>query len=95
MKHEEGEDDMRPAAIARDIMRERFPTQHRFSLMIEELSAKLNVGYVEAVVHYCEKNDIEIETAAKLINPTMRDKLKKEFSEKLGMLPKVPKLKRK
>lgn len=43
-----------------------------FSLRIERLVSEKNLSYMDAIVYYCEKNDMEIETAAELIN----DKIK-------------------
>ena len=34
------------------------------------------VNYIEAVVTYCEDNDIEIETVSKLISKPLKEKIK-------------------
>ena len=36
---------------------------------------------MDAIVHYCQKNDIEIETGAKLVNTIIKSKLEAEASE--------------
>ena len=71
------------------------PNPHKFSIMIEDLSRQFRTDYVDTIVNYCEENDMEYETVAKLLNPTLRDKLRKEFSDKRNMLPKVAKLSKK
>ena len=81
------------AIMTKDIIEEKFPTPKRFSLMIEELSKELGVGYVDTIVHYCDKNDIDIASVSKLINPTLKAKLQIEY-EQLNMLPKSPTLKK-
>ena len=39
-----------------------------FSDEIEKIVAKGDTNYIDAVTSFCEKNDMEIETAAKLCN---------------------------
>ena len=43
-----------------------------FSMKIEEIACSLKIPYMDAVVHYCEKNDMEIEVAAKLLNTKIK-----------------------
>tara|TARA_R100000426_G_C4738390_1_gene78596 strand:+ start:290 stop:538 length:249 start_codon:yes stop_codon:yes gene_type:complete len=50
-------------------------TTAKFSRMIEKLSVELNAPVMDTVVHYCERNKMEIESAAKLCN----SKLKKQM----------------
>jgi type III secretion system FlhB-like substrate exporter len=53
-----------------------------FSQEIEKIVQRgRGVSYMEAIVHYCEKNDIEIETGAKLINSVIKKRLEAEASE--------------
>ena len=39
------------------------------------------VTYLDAIVHVCEKNEIEIEVGAKLINDVVKKRLEAEASE--------------
>jgi len=49
--------------------------------------------YIEAVMYYCNENDIEIETAAALIKGSAKMKAKIQFeAENLNYLPKSGKL---
>lgn len=50
-------------------------TAAKFSRMILNLSEELNVSVMDAIIHYCEKNSVEIETAAKLCNKKVKDQL--------------------
>lgn len=60
---------------------------------VESLAATLNVDYIEAVIHYCERNNIEIETAAAMIRQNSKVKAKIQTSaESLNFLPKTAKL---
>ena len=53
-----------------------------FSAEIENIVRKgRNVSYMDAIVHYCESNNIEIETGAKLVNTIIKKKLEAEASE--------------
>ena len=64
-----------------------------FSIKIEEISNELKISYMDAIVWYCEKNEIEVETAAKLINSKIKDTIAYEASklnmmqEKINSLP--------
>ena len=65
------------------------PTQ--FSLMIEKLSRELKVGMMETVLHYCEREGMEVEAAAKLLNASVKGKVQVE-AEDLNYLPKSARL---
>jgi hypothetical protein len=39
---------------------------------------KKPITYMEAVVHYCETNNIEIETTTRLISKSLKEKIKAE-----------------
>lgn len=60
---------------------------------IENLVRSHNLKYIDAVVHYCEKNDIEIEVAASLIKSNFRIKsVVQSEGEELNFLPRTAKL---
>ena len=51
------------------LIEEKFMTQEKFSKDIEHLGQnERDFNYIEAVCHYCEENDIEIEKVNKLIS---------------------------
>lgn len=64
-----------------------------FYVEIEKLVCQLNVSYMDAVVHYCEVNSLEIETAASIIknNSKIRAIVQNE-GEDLNLLPRTAKL---
>jgi hypothetical protein len=39
-----------------------------FCMQIERIANRHNVNIMDAVIHYCEKNEMEIETAGALLN---------------------------
>lgn len=60
---------------------------------IESIAVEKRVDYIDAVVLYCEKTGLEIETAAKLIrsNAKMKARIKND-AENLNYFPKSAKL---
>jgi hypothetical protein len=47
--------------------------------------ANVTNSYIDAVVDYCERRDIEIESVKKLLSVSLKDKIKNE-AEGLNML---------
>ena len=66
-------------------------TRAKFSVIIEKLVCDKRISYMDAIVHYCENNELEIESAAKLINSIIKSKIEAEAQE-LNFLPKTSKL---
>tara|TARA_R100000808_G_C2148751_1_gene156970 strand:+ start:634 stop:852 length:219 start_codon:yes stop_codon:yes gene_type:complete len=66
-------------------------TTAKFSAMIEDMVKEMKVPYMDAVVHYCERNEFEIETAAKLLNTNIKAKIEAEATD-LNFLEKKAKL---
>ena len=52
---------------------------------------KPDMSYIDAVVWYCDENDIEIETVNKFISKTLKEKIESEARD-LNYLPIVGKL---
>lgn len=52
-----------------------------FSMKIEQVVKDKRIGYFDAVLWYCEQNEIEIETGAKLINTIIKKKIEAEASD--------------
>jgi hypothetical protein len=61
--------------------------KNKFVSEIEELCRNKNIEYIDAVVVWCEKNNLEIETAAYWIkrDPTIKSKIQAE-AEDLNIL---------
>jgi hypothetical protein len=63
-----------------------------FSLKIEKIvQNKKGISYMDAVLKYCEENDIDPGTIAPLISKTLKDKIEIE-AQNLNFLPKTGKL---
>jgi hypothetical protein len=58
-----------------------------FSLVIEEIVYMKDISYMDAIIEYCEHNDVEIEVAASLISNNLKSKIQLE-AEGLNFLPK-------
>jgi len=60
---------------------------------IERLVTTKNIDFFEAVMHYCEVNNVEVETAAALIKQSTVLKLKIQYeAETLNLLKRTPRL---
>ena len=58
-------------------LKERFLCQNKFTQDIEDL-VKNTVGlnYIDAIVHYCDENKIEVDSVSKLISKPLKEKIK-------------------
>jgi hypothetical protein len=66
-------------------------TTQKFSQMIEEIAFEKRIPYMDAVVWYCEKENVEVEVAAKLISAVLKSKIEAEAQD-LNFLPKTARL---
>lgn len=65
----------------------------QFMLEIDKLVDEKGMDYIEAVLYYCDSQDIEIETAASLIKSSAKLKAKVQIeAENQNYLPKSGKL---
>ena len=54
----------------------------RFAQEIESLvQINKNMNYIDAIVHFCEQNAIDLEAAPKLISKPLKEKIKYEAQE--------------
>jgi|TARA_R110000796_G_scaffold934_2_gene3618 hypothetical protein len=60
----------------------------KFSIIIEKYVIEKRCTYMDAVVLYCESNQMEIESAAKLLNTKIKESLEIEYGE-LNYLPRA------
>jgi len=67
-------------------------TPTKFSMEIERLVKTSNglITYVEAVVTYCQENDIEIETVPKLLSKPLKERLRHE-AQRMNYMKKTSK----
>lgn len=60
---------------------------------LEDIIWKFDIGFIDAIVYYCEQNDVEIETIAKIVKMNSNIKTQIEIeAEQLNYLPKTARL---
>lgn len=77
----------------KEIIKTRFLTPDKFSLDVERYVREHQCNYIDGIVHYCEENEIEIETVSKLMTKPLKDKLKNDAVE-LNFLKRTTKTKK-
>tara|TARA_B100000902_G_scaffold399963_1_gene474025 strand:- start:1929 stop:2183 length:255 start_codon:yes stop_codon:yes gene_type:complete len=61
-----------------ELLKEKFLCQNKFTSDIETLVQSSDLNYIEAIITYCEENNIELESVNKLISKPLKEKLKAE-----------------
>ena len=59
----------------------KFMNPAKFAVEIEKLVKKEKLNYIDAIVLYCEDNNIEIDSITKLISKPLKEKIKYEAQE--------------
>ena len=59
----------------------------KFAQIIEGIVKDKRISYLDAVLHYCENNDIDTASVGPLINKSLKEKLQLE-AEKLNLIEK-------
>ena len=57
------------------MIEDNFLTKSKFTKLIESTVSELKISYMEAVLHLCDKNDIEPEDVKKFISPILHTQL--------------------
>lgn len=63
-------------------------TPKKFAMKIEEIVSKGGISYMDAVLDYCEKNQMEPDAIAPLISKPLKEKIEADARE-LNFLPRV------
>ena len=61
-----------------EALTQKFISKDKFAEDIESLVLHTKLSYIDAIVQYCEQNEIEIETVNKLVSRPLKEKLKAE-----------------
>ena len=66
--------------MPKELLDDKFLTPTKFSAEIERLvhTSEGLISYIEAVVTYCQENEIELETVPKLVSKPLKERLKHE-----------------
>lgn len=75
------------------LITKQFKTSADFSIYIEKQAKVTHSGYIDVLVDYCLKQEIEIESIKKLLTTSLKEKIQVEaealnlLKEKTGKLP--------
>ena len=58
------------------VLAEKFLTPIKFSYIIENIVLNEKLNYIDAIIHYCEKEGIEVDSISKLMTKPLKEKLK-------------------
>ena len=75
------------------VLEDKFFCPTKFAQEIETLvQINVEMNYIDAIVHFCEKNSIDLESVPKLISKPLKEKIKYEATE-LNFLKKTSRAK--
>jgi hypothetical protein len=75
------------------VLESKFFCPSRFAQEIENIvQVNPDMNYIDAIVHFCEKNSIDLESVPKLISKPLKEKIKYEAME-LNFLKKTSRAK--
>ena len=69
------------------IIEDQFLTKSEFTKLVERTVSELGINYMDAILHLCEKNNIDPEDVKKFVSPIIRSKVEAEAMN-LNFLPK-------
>ena len=67
---------MEPTKELEQEIESKFLTPQKFAIEIEKIVAEEQLNYIDAIIHYCESNSIEVESVTKLISKPLKERLK-------------------
>ena len=75
------------------VLESKFFCPTRFAQEIENLvQVNVEMNYIDAIVHFCEKNSIDLDSVPKLISKPLKEKIKCEATD-LNFLKKTSRAK--
>jgi hypothetical protein len=67
---------MEPNKELEQAIEKKFLTPVKFAIEIEKIVSQEKINYIDAIVHYCEVNELEVESVTKLVSKPLKEKLK-------------------
>ena len=61
-----------------EILKKKFICSNKFMSEIEKIVKEQKMSYIEAICHFCEINELEVESVTKLISKPLKEKIKGE-----------------
>ena len=75
------------------VMESKFFCPARFAQEIESLvQINTEMNYIDAIIHFCEKNGIDVESVPKLISKPLKEKIKYD-AQQLNFMKKTSRAK--
>ena len=74
------------------VLESKFFCPSKFAEEIEKIVLDQKIGYIDAIIMYCEKNNVDVESVPKLISKPLKEKIKYEAME-LNFLKKTSRAK--
>ena len=69
---------MEPNKELEQAIASKFLTPSKFALEIEKIVAEEKLNYIDAIVHYCEINELDVESVTKLVSKPLKERLKND-----------------
>jgi len=60
------------------VITKRFRSPNEFANFIEQMVARYNIQYMEAVIKYCTEMEVDLESVGPLINKKLKEKIQQE-----------------
>ena len=77
----------------KQLLEDRFMTSAKFSQEVEKIALhNPEMNYIDSVIHYCEENEIELDSENKLISKPLKEKLRYE-AQQLNFMKKTSRAK--
>ena len=57
-------------------LNKKFMNPAKFAVEIEKLVLQEKINYIDAIVHYCEINELEVDSITKLVSKPLKERLK-------------------
>ena len=67
---------MEPNKELEKVIESKFLTPQKFAIEIEKIVSQEDLNYIDAILHYCDTNSLEIESITKLISKPLKERLK-------------------
>ncbi len=81
-----------PKETLDEVLKEKFMCKQSFALEIEKIVAEEKINYIDAIVHYCELNELDVESVTKLVSKPLKEKLRWDATQ-LNFLKKTSRAK--
>jgi len=77
----------------KQLLEDKFMTAARFSQEVEKIALhNPDMNYIDSVIHYCEVNEIELDSINKLISKPLKEKLRHD-AQQLNFMKKTSRAK--